>query len=150
MLLTQLQLYKDNWGFRKILVLEDYYNKDRLSYYNAEQEVQGKHYQKDVDFSSWLEYFTTGFLVEARKVLEQIQSIGFGKVSEKSEQVFLDRDEIQIVDFLTTTGRITSDEVMDVLGVAKRTAQLKLKNLSDKGLLKLEGKGPSSYYLLAK
>ena len=149
-LLTQLQLYKDNWGFRKILVLEDYYNKDRLSYYNAEQEVQGKHYQKDVDFSSWLEYFTTGFLVEARKVLEQIQSIGFGKVSEKSEQVFLDRDEIQIVDFLTTTGRITSDEVMDVLGVAKRTAQLKLKNLSDKGLLKLEGKGPSSYYLLAK
>ena len=37
-----------------------------------------------------------------------------------------------------------------VKGVAKRTAQLKLKNLSDKGLLKLEGKGPSSYYLLAK
>lgn len=149
-LLTQLQLYRDSWDFRKIIVLEDYYNRDRLSYYNAEAAVQGKHYKKDADFSSWLEYFTTGFLVEARKAMEQIQSIGFGKVSKKSEQVFLDRDEIQIMDFLTTTGRITSDDVVDILRVAKRTAQLKLKNLSDKGLLKLNGKGPSSYYALVK
>lgn len=149
-LLTQLQLYRDGWDFRKIVVLEDYYNRDRLSYYNAESNVQGKNYKENADFSSWLEYFTTGFLVEARKALEQIQSIGFGKVSKESEQVFLDRDEIQIMDFITTTGRITSDDVVDVLGVAKRTAQLKLKNLSDKGLLKLKGKGPSSYYALTK
>ena len=41
--------------------------------------------------------------------------------------------QIQIMDFLVTTGKMTSDDVVDVLGVAKRTAQLKLKNLSDKG-----------------
>lgn len=149
-LLTQLQLYRDEWDFRKILVLEDYYNKDRMSYYNAEQDVQGHHYKKNADFTAWLEYFTAGFLVEARKAREQIQSIGFGKVSKKSEQVFLDRDEIQIMDFLSTTGRITSDDATNVLGVAKRTAQLKLKTLSDKGLLKLNGKGPGSFYILAR
>lgn len=148
-LLTQLQLYRDNWDFRKILVLEDYYNRDRMSYYNAENRAQGKNYQKDMDFTAWLEYFTTGFLVEARKALEQVQSIGFGRVSKKGEQIFLDKDELQIMDFLATTGRITSDDVVDVLGVAKRTAQLKLKNLSDKGLLKMNGKGPSSYYALS-
>lgn len=147
-LLTQLQLYRDGWDFRKILVLEDYYNRDRMSYYSAENKTQGKSYQKDMDFTSWLEYFTTGFLIEARKVLEQIQSIGFGKVSKKSEQIFLDRDQIQIMDFLTTTGRITSDDVVDILKVAKRTAQLKLKTLLEKGLLRLNGKGPSSYYTL--
>ncbi len=149
-LLTQLQLYKDEWDFRKILVLEEFYNKDRMSYYNAEQAVQGKHYKKGMDFTSWLEYFTTGFLIEAKKVLEQIQSIGFGNVSKESEQVFLDHDEIQIMDFLTTTGKITSKDVVDVLAVAKRTAQLKLKTLSDKKLLKLNGKGPSSFYILAR
>lgn len=149
-LLTQLQLYKDSWDFRKIIVLEDYYNRDRMSYYNAENKAQGKNYQKDMDFSSWLEFFTTGFLVEARKVLEQIQSIGYGQVSKQSEQIFLDAAEIQIMDFLTTTGRITSDDVADILKVAKRTAQLKLKNLSDKKLLKLNGKGPASYYTLTK
>ncbi|MDD5415939.1 MAG: Fic family protein [Candidatus Daviesbacteria bacterium] len=147
-LLTQLQLYRDGWDFRKILVLEDYYNRDRMSYYSAENKSQGKTYSADMDFTLWLEYFTTGFLIEARKVLEQIQSIGFGKVSKKSEQIFLDRDEIQIMDFLTTTGRITSEDVVDILKVAKRTAQLKLQNLSGKGLLKLNGKGPSSYYAL--
>lgn len=149
-LLTQLQLYRDGWDLRKILVLEDYYNRDRMSYYNAENKAQGKNYQKDMDFTLWLEYFTTGFLVEARKVLEQIQSIGFGKVSKKNEQVFLDRDEIQIMDFLSTTGRITSFDVVEILTVAKRTAQLKLKTLSDKGLLKLNGKGPSTFYSLAQ
>lgn len=149
-LLTQLQLYRDGWDFRKILVLEDYYNRDRMSYYNAENRAQGKNYQKDMDFTTWLEYFTTGFLIEAKKVLEEIQSIGFGKVSKKSEQIFLDKDEIQIMDFLSTTGAVTSDDVVDILGVAKRTAQFKLQSLSNKGLLKMNGKGPSSYYTLSK
>lgn len=149
-LLTQLLLYRDGWDFRKILVLEDYYNRDRMSYYNAENLAQGKSYQKDMDFTTWLEFFTTGFLVEARKVLEQIQSIGFGKASKKSEQVFLDKDELQIMDFLTTTGRITSDDVTDILRLAKRSAQLKLKGLVDKKLIKIQGKGPSTYYSLSK
>lgn len=149
-LLTQLQLYRDSWDFRKILVLEDYYNRDRMSYYNAENRAQGKNYQEDMDFTLWLEYFTTGFLVEARKVLEQIKSIGFGKVSKKSEQIFLDRDEIQIMDFLTTTGRVTSEDAVDILKLAKRSAQLKLKNLVDKKLIEVQGKGPSTYYILAR
>ncbi len=149
-LLTQLQLYRDNWDFRKILVLEDYYNRDRMSYYNAENKAQGRNYQKDMDFTMWLEYFTTGFLVEARKALEQIQSIGFGKVSKQSEQVFLDRDEIQIMDFLTTTGRITSEDVVDILKLAKRSAQLKLKGLVDKKLIETQGKGPSTFYILSR
>ncbi|MBI2020626.1 Fic family protein [Candidatus Daviesbacteria bacterium] len=149
-LLSQLLLYRDKWDFRKILVLEDYYNRDRMSYYNAEHEVQGYEYKEGNDFTSWLEYFTKGFLVEAKKALEQVQSIGFGKASKKSEQIFLDRDEIQIMDFLTTTGRITSDDVSDILKLAKRSAQLKLKSLVDKKLIKSQGKGPSTYYILAK
>lgn len=149
-LLTQLQLYRDGWDFRKILVLEDYYNKDRMSYYKAENLVQGAKYEENMDFTSWLEYFTTGFLIEARKALEQIQSIGFGKVSKRSEQIFLDRDEIQIMDFLSTTGRVSSGDVLDILKVAKRTAQLKLKQLIDKGLLRQNSKGPTTYYTIAR
>lgn len=149
-LLTQLLLYRLNWDFRKILVLEDYYNQDRLSYYNALHSEEDKEYIQGREFTNWLEYFTTGFLVESRKALGKIQSIGYGQVSKKNEQVFLDRDEIQIMDFLSTTGKITSDDVVDILKIAKRTAQLKLKNLADKKLLKLNGKGPSSYYVVAR
>lgn len=147
-LLTQLLLYREGWDFRRILVLEDYYNHDRMGYYNAEHSVQGYKYNKEADFTSWIEYFTTGFLVETRKALEQIQSIGFGLKNKSSEQIFLDRGEIQIMDFLTTTGRLTSDDVLDILKVSKRTAQLKLKKLIEKGLLKQEGSGAYVYYIL--
>ncbi len=149
-LLTTLILYREGWDFRRIIVLEDYYNRDRQSYYNALNEIQGNHYHQGEDSSPWLEYFTLGFLVEARKVAESIASIGFGKVSDISEQVFLDKDEIKIMDFISTTGRITSNDVEDILGIAKRTSQLKLKGLIDKKLLSVQGKGPSTYYIIAQ
>ena len=149
-LLTQLLLYRNKWDFRKILVLEDYYNRDRMSYINHIHEVVGYHYRPGKDLTPWLEYFIEGFVIEARKALEQIQSIGFGQVSKKSEQVFLDKDEIQIMDFLTTTGRITSEDVMDVLKVAKRTAQLKLKKLVNNKLLDRQGSTTSTFYTLKK
>lgn len=149
-LLTQMLLYRMNWDFRKILVLEDYYNQNRLAYYNALRSEEEKEYVQGRDCTNWLEYFTTGFLVEARKVLEKIQSIGYGKVSKKSEQIFLDRDEIQIMDFLSTTGRITSDDVSDILNLTKRTAQVKLKKLVQNKLIKVQGSGPSTYYVLNK
>ncbi len=149
-LLTQLILYKLRWDFRKIIVLEDYYNRDRLAYYNAENSVQGIKYKEGNDFTPWLEYFVFGFLVEARKVAEVISTIGFSQSKAGDQQIFLDRDEVKIVDFLTTTGRITSADVEDILSIAKRTAQLKLKSLLDKGLLISEGSGPSTFYTLAR
>lgn len=149
-LLTQLLLYRNNWDFRKILVLEDYYNRDRMSYINHIHEVVGYSYKPGEDLTPWLEYFIEGFLIEARKALGQIQQIGFGKVSKKSEQVFLDKDEIQIMDFLTTNGRITSDDIADIFNITKRAAQLKLKKLLDSKLLVSQGNGPSTYYILSK
>ena len=149
-LLTQLLLYRMSWGFRKIIVLEDYYNQDRLAYYNAEHLDEGKEYIQGREFTTWLEYFTKGFLVEARKVLEKIQSIGYGQVSKKSEQVFLDKDEILVMDFLSTTGRITSDDISDILKLTKRTAQLKLKKLLQNKLIQVQGSGPSTYYTLTR
>lgn len=146
-LLTALILFKSGWDFRKILVLEDYYNRDRASYYNSLNFVQGSKYHQGEDLTPWLEYFIQGFLVEARKVAEAINTIGFSSQAQ-SEPVYLDKDEIRLMDFITTTGRLTSNDVMEVLGIAKRTSQMKLKSLQDKGLIVSEGKGPSTFYTL--
>jgi Fic family protein len=145
-----LTTYLLGWDFRKILVLEDFYNRDRQGYYNALNLVQGDHFHLGEDLTSWIEYFITGFLVEAQKVAESIQSIGFGKASEQSEQIFLDKDEIHLLDFLTTTGKMTSADVMELTGVAKRTAQWRLKNLVEKGLIEAKGKGPATFYELKR
>lgn len=147
-LLTQLHLMQSDWDFRKILVLDEYYNQDRLEYYNALQIEKTYRERIGKDITSWLEYFTEGFLVEAMRVRDDIAATGLDKVASKGEQIFLDKDEIPIVEFLTTVGRITSDDVVDILHIAKRTAQLKLKKLVDKGLILQKGAGNSFYYEL--
>jgi Fic family protein len=146
-LLTQWSLYRDNWDFRKIIVLEEFYNKNRRDYYDAENIVQGHEYQEGRDLTPWLEYFVAGFLVEARKVRKIITSLGFDKANIKT-QTFLDSDELKIMDMINSTLRITSDDVMDLLKIAKRTAQLKLKGLVEKELIQVQGKGPSTFYVL--
>lgn len=148
-LLTNLILYLDGWDFRKVIVLEEFYNKNRQDYYNALAYGWEETYKDDPDFTDWLEYFVAGFIVEARKVKQVITSLGFDKVK-NSSQAFLDPDEVKIVDFILATQKITSNDVVKLLRIAKRTAQLKLKELGEKGLIKSEGKGPSTYYIIAQ
>ena len=147
-LLTQLHLMQSGWDLRKILVLDEYYNQDRLEYYNALQIEKTYRERIGKDVTSWLEYFTEGFLVEAMRVKMDIQATGLDKITTEEEQIFLDKDEVAIAEFLTTVGRITSEDVVEILKVAKRTAQLKLKKLVDKGLLNQKGAGNSFYYEL--
>lgn len=146
-LLTLLCLYQSGWDFKKILVLEDYYNQNRKAYYEALQT--GKTYQSRqvVDLSNWLNYYVRGFLDEVKKVKDQVLSLSTLKTSSLNRST-LDRDELKIVDFVATLGRITSSDVVDILAIPKRTAQAKLKKLEDITVLKKEGAGPATYYTI--
>ncbi len=145
-LLTTLILYLDGWDFRKVIVLEEFYNKNRQDYYNALAYGWDEQYQEGADLTDWLEYFIAGFLVEARKVKQVITSLGFDKADVK-EPTFLDPDEVKIMDFLASSFKITSDDIVKLLHIAKRTAQLKLKNLVEKRLIKPEGRARATYYV---
>jgi Fic family protein len=148
-LLTLLHLYQSGWDFKKILVLEDYYNRNRKAYYEALQT--GKTYQtrQDVDLSNWLTYYVEGFLDEARKVKDQVLSLSVvGDLH--AERNVLDQDELKIVDFVVTLGKVTSSDVVDILEVPKRTAQAKLKRLEDIKVLKKKGAGPTTFYTILK
>ena len=146
-LLTQWSLYRDGWDFREIIVLEEFYNKNRQQYYDAERFGSGDEYTEGHDMTPWIEYFVAGFLVEARKVRKTITSLGFDKAN-VTTQTFLDPDEVKIMDFLNTTFKINSDQVAELLHIAKRTAQFKLKGHVDKHLITVVGKGPSTMYIL--
>lgn len=148
-LLTLLHLYQSGWDFKKVLVLEDYYNQNRKGYYQSLQT--GKTYQErqGTDLTPWLEYYVEGFLVEALKVKDSITNISVIK-SVNTRQNILDTDELKIVDFAISIGRITSSDVEDILRIPKRTAQFKLKKLEEKGVFKQVEAGPKSYYEVNK
>lgn len=145
-LLATYILYCHGWDFRKVIVLEDYYNRDRQAYYNGLNAVQGKEYHEGGDLTLWLEYFIRGFLYEAQRVVDQLGSLALG---EGKEQVFLSRDEMKLMDYLSIEGRLTSKGAEQLLNIPKRTVQFKIKALVNKGLIKAQGKGPSVYYTVA-
>lgn len=148
-LMTLLYLYQSRWNFKKILVLEDYYNRNRKEYYNALQTGDTYKIRQEVDLSRWLEYYVAGFLDEAKKVRDQVLSLSVVKNIQATRNM-LDKDELQIVDFVVTMGQITSADVVDILKIPKRTAQSKLKRLEDIKVLEKTGAGPTTYYVVSK
>lgn len=148
-LMTLLHLYQSGWDFKKVLVLEDFYNRDRKTYYHRLQTGDTYAARQGVDLTSWLEYFVEGFWDEALRVKEQLLTLQTVGEQGITRQV-LDNDELRIIDFVVTVGRITSADVVDILRVPKRTAQAKLKRLEDIRALIKQGAGPATYYTIPK
>lgn len=146
--MATLVLYQRGYDFRRLFALEDYYNKDREKYYAAINI--GKNYQeRKSDFTSWLEYFVRGFKEEIDGVRAQVVALSLKKVDKSIEsKIYLDKDQLKLLDFLDQIGRITAKDAVDILNSPKRTAQLKLSQLKKLGIITQIGKGPSSAYIM--
>ena len=146
--MATLVLYQRGYDFRRLFALEDYYNKDRGEYYEAIN--LGKSYkERKLDPTSWLEYFIKGFKEEIDSVRAQVVVLSLKKIDKKIEsKIYLDKDQLKLLDFLDQVGRITIKDAVDILNSPKRTAQLKLSQLKKLGIIIQVGKGPSSAYIL--
>lgn len=148
--LATLILYQRGYDFRRLFALEDYYNKDRAEYYKAVNV--GKNYkERERDLTRWLEYFIKGFKEEIDNVKKQVIVMSHRKVDDLvGSQIFIDKEQIKIINFLETMGRITVKDVIDILECPQRTAQFNLQKLKKIKIIQQVGKGPSSAYVLAK
>lgn len=144
-----LILYERGYDFRRLFALEDYYNKDRTLYYKAINI--GKNYDmRRTDFTPWLEYFVKGFREEIDNIKAKVAALSLKKIDGKLEsQIYLDADEMKILDFLDQIGRITIKDVIDILRIPRRTAQLQLQKLKKLKIIKQTGRGPASAYILS-
>jgi len=148
--LATLILYQRGYDFRRLFALEDYYNKNRSNYYQAINI--GKNYdERKTDFTPWLEYFVKGFKEEIDDVKGKVTELSLKKVGKEIQsQIYLDKNQIKILEFLDQTGRITLKDVVDILECPRRTAQLQLQKLKKLEMIVQIGRGPSSAYILAK
>lgn len=146
--LATLVLYQRGYDFRRLFALEDYYNRNRLHYYKAINV--GKNYEeRKTDFTPWLEYFVTGFKEEIDNVKTKVISLARRKVDEEVDsQIFLDKDQLRVIEFLEQAGRVTVQDIMNILECPKRTAQLHLQKLKKIKMITQIGKGPASAYIL--
>lgn len=145
--LATLMLYQQNYDFRRLFALEDYYNTNRSTYYKAINV--GKTYKKRrTDITSWLEYFVKGFKKEIDEVKNKILLLATRNVNGKiKSQIYLTLDQLKIIDFIDQVGRISAKDVENILSSPKRTAQLHLQKLKKIKMIKAIGKGKSTSYI---
>lgn len=144
--LATLVLYQRGYDFRRLFALEDYYNTDRPAYYAAINV--GKNWEtRRTDFTPWLQYFVEGFKEEIGQVKHSVMSLSVKKMdADIDSQIYLDKEQVTILDFLDTMHKIAVSDVVDILHCPKRTAQLHLQKLKKLKMIKQVGKGRASKY----
>ncbi|MFH1412705.1 MAG: Fic family protein [bacterium] len=147
--LATLILYQRGYDFRRLFALEDYYNKDRPKYYQAINI--GKNYkERRTDFTPWLEYFVNGFNKEIDNINAKVKSLSLKRINKKIQsQIYLNPNQLKILDFLDQVGRITVKDVIDILECPRRTAQAQLQRLKKLEIITQVCKGPASGYILS-
>jgi Fic family protein len=146
--LVTLILAQRGFDTKRFFALDEYYNQDRASYYEALRSVD----PQTQDLTEWLEYFVQGIAVEMVRAEQRVQELGgLYRTEAETAQVSLNSRQIKLLDYLRRSGgSISNREYQELFLVSKRTASNDLSELTAHGLLAVEGAGRAIRYRLAE
>ena len=138
-------LYKRGFDLKRFFALDDYYDHDRNSYYDALQTVD----QNTLDVTEWLEYFTDGVAISIKTVKERVIGLSKNiKVLKEKGQIALNDRQMLIIEFIINEGKITNRDVRKMFSLSNRAALDEISKLVELEVLKQEGSGRSIHYIL--
>lgn len=141
-------MFRGQRGFdtKRFFALDEYYNQDRASYYEALRSVD----PGTQDLTEWLEYFVQGIAVEITRVERRVQEMAvLYDLEAQGRQISLNARQIKLLDYLRQSkAGIANQEYQSLFRVSKRTASNDLAELVAHGLLTVEGAGPATRYRL--
>lgn len=140
--LATLILLLNDFNIKGYFSLDEYYNQDRQSYYGALQSAD-----KSQDLTKWLEYFSTGFLVSLTSVKNDIIEMSHFDMK-LNEKIKLSEKEIRILEYIEKNNSIRNKEVQELLDLSSQGSYSYIQKLIEKGLIKSQGKGRSTVYVL--
>jgi Fic family protein len=142
-LLTKVLLADMGLNTFNLFSFENYYNQNVTRYFEM-VGVRGDYYDivEQIDFTTWLEYFTSGIIDELLRV-EKNLPIGTVPL-----QARLRPYHNQIVEYIKLNGYITDRDYATLVDRAKPTRRLDFNKLIELGLIVREGKGKNTYYVL--
>lgn len=145
-LLATLILLLGGYDIRRFFSLEEYYDKDAVTYYHNLQKASAG------DLTSWLEYFTYGASIEFEKIKEKILKLSKDvKLKEKfgGQQIYLTERQMKLVEYLQEVGYIQNQIFKDVFpDVSEDTVLRDLQDLIKKGLIKKVGSTKAARYVI--
>lgn len=144
-IMATMLLYKRGFDLKRFFALDDYYDHDRNSYYQALQTVD----PETLDVTEWLEYFTEGVAVSIKTVKEKVIGLSQNiKVLKEKGQVALNERQMQIVEKIISEGQITNKDIQVMFGISNVAAYKELSKLVELEVLVQEGKGRATHYIL--
>ena len=159
-LLCTAYLYKEDYDFKKLFSISQYYDRDRGNFYDAVQSVR----DNNMDMTGWLEYFVKGFLFQMNEVM------GIGKKVILKDALIqnhnLSKRQGMIIEYIFGNGKLLPKDFEKLLiqigrvdkslrekttdKITKRTLQRDLKDMIDKEIIEAEGKTNRKVYRLVK
>ena len=144
--LATLILYKRGFDTRRFFALEEYYNLDRQSYYDALAAADQRS-----ELTEWLEYFVQGIAVEMVRLEQRITTLGQivrHATGAEAAGLGLKPRQIRALEFLLHEPRLTTALYSQWNRVSRATAQRDLADLVARGLLQKQGVGRGTSYVL--
>jgi len=141
-LVTKVLLAAMGLNTFNLFSFENYYNQNVTQYFLM-VGLYGDYYElKDggVDFTMWLEYFTSGIIDELLRVEKQLP-----KSSNPDNE--LKKYHIKILEIIKEKGFIKDADYALVTDRAKATRALDFAKLIELGLIEMKGRGKATYYI---
>lgn len=150
-LLCTAYLYGEDYDFKKLFSISQYYDKNRRAFYDAIQSVRNN----NMDMTGWLEYFVKGFLFQMNEIMDigkkvilkdaLIQNHNLSKRQGVIIEYILENGKLSPKDFETLIVQI---EKIDKNKTTRRTLQRDLKDMIDKKIIKTKGDTNQKLYYL--
>jgi Fic family protein len=137
--LTTLLLLQSGYAYVPYSSLESVIEQSKESYYLALRSTQGSIRTEAPNWFPWLLFFL-------KALHRQMQVLGAKVEREKMLLMNLPDLSIQILDVLKDRGRIGIGEAVAITGANRNTLKPHFKNLLEKGLIELHGRGRGAWY----
>lgn len=142
-LATKVLLARMGLNTFNLFSFENYYNQNVTRYFQ-EVGLRGNYYdiRDQLDYTSWLEYFTDGIIDELLRVKKELEKEAISPDTELKDY------HQKIIDFVKEKGFITDKDYAELTDRAKPTRNLDFRKLIDLGIIVKIGKGKATYYKL--
>lgn len=100
------------------------------------------------DLTLWIEFFTEALYLELQSITEDVKSLAQSNTSQKKTFLDLNKRQLKILKYLQTIPTVKREDYVQIMDVSTMTAFRDLSDLVTKKLLKIEGKGRATKYML--
>lgn len=151
---TQLLLMREGYDIKRFFSLEENFDSDLSSYYDALFRVdKDAQHIAQRDLTPWIEYFTEVVAVELNKIKEKVRKLSLDtRMKVKfGEQIALTERQMRLMEYISDQNGAPMADLRKLISMVSEDTILRdLKILQDRGIIKKEGSTKSARYVIAR